>query len=173
MSSAHRAGSNLYLHAFSIALNATSDKEKWFTSTIQLELVSLQLCLACRDASELHLRVEEDTPRYLWINGPARTTRSSKILRTSRVPTFRPREITWKWLNTALSQSLRESDSGPLGNLDSLTLDDDFNQYIYDVVWPMSLRRLTFGKCFNWPLDTVSWPPSLQLLHLGETFDRP
>eukprot|EP00903_Cladosiphon_okamuranus_P014849 g13750.t1 len=32
---------------------------------------------------------------------------------------------------------------------------------ITGVVWPASLRRLSFGHCFNQPIANVVWPDSL------------
>ena len=48
-----------------------------------------------------------------------------------------------------------------------------FNDPIDEVVWPASLRRLTFGDDFNQPIDTIAWPASLTQLTFGSGFDYP
>ncbi|CAN0446380.1 unnamed protein product, partial [Ectocarpus fasciculatus] len=46
----------------------------WYVSTLELQLVSLELCQACRSAQLLDVRVDEDTPPTLWASRTSHTT---------------------------------------------------------------------------------------------------
>lgn len=48
----------------------------------------------------------------------------------------------------------------------SLTLGQNFNQPIDNVIFPQSLTHLTFGSEFNQPIDNVKFPDSLTHLTL-------
>ncbi|CAN0455230.1 unnamed protein product, partial [Ectocarpus fasciculatus] len=51
-----------------LALNQACDGEeyRWYVSTLELQLVSLEFCGACRSAQLLDVRVDEHTPPTLW-----------------------------------------------------------------------------------------------------------
>ncbi|CAM9717950.1 unnamed protein product, partial [Ectocarpus sp. 13 AM-2016] len=49
---------NSCLKALTVALNKTCDGESWYTSTKELQLTSLKICMACRTASHVHLKVD-------------------------------------------------------------------------------------------------------------------
>ncbi|CBJ26958.1 expressed unknown protein [Ectocarpus siliculosus] len=53
------------LDAFIVALNQTCDgrENRWYASTLELQLVSLKFCGACRRFPTLHVRVDRQTPR--------------------------------------------------------------------------------------------------------------
>ena len=53
------------LEAFIVALNQTLDASAWFASTKQLQLTSLQFCVACRSVKTLRLTVDSKIPRHL------------------------------------------------------------------------------------------------------------
>ncbi|CAM9797682.1 unnamed protein product, partial [Ectocarpus sp. 12 AP-2014] len=55
------------LDAFIVALNQTCDggKMRWYASTLELQLVSLEFCGACRRVPTLHVRVHRRTIRSL------------------------------------------------------------------------------------------------------------
>ncbi|CAM9126477.1 unnamed protein product [Ectocarpus sp. 4 AP-2014] len=63
-----RAGENRCLDAFSIALKqAHKGREKrWYTSTLELQLVCLTFCCERRSIPALRVRVDEETPNSLW-----------------------------------------------------------------------------------------------------------
>ncbi|CAN0120082.1 unnamed protein product, partial [Ectocarpus fasciculatus] len=84
-------GESKCLDAFTLALNQACDgqEEGWYASTLQLQLVSLTLCRACRSAQLLQVRIDEDTPSTLWSSGtPYATpsTRSPEVCCSSQVP---------------------------------------------------------------------------------------
>lgn len=89
------------MDAFIVALNQASDegRKRWYASTLDLQVVSLELCRACRSIPTLHVRVRERTPRSLWSprqTQARRITRGSKKLRdSSRVPVVRALRLTW------------------------------------------------------------------------------
>ncbi|CAB1115302.1 unnamed protein product [Ectocarpus sp. CCAP 1310/34] len=150
-------GSSRCLDAFIVALNETCHEGKCITSTTALQLASLQFCVACRSASPVRLRIDTDTPRYLWAkdSGP-QARRSAMIRRASRVPALHTSE------NVAWPSSLLQLSCGY-----------EFNQPVDNVTWPKSLMQLTFGNWFNRPLSLVNWPASLQQVALGDHFDQP
>ncbi|CAN0521524.1 unnamed protein product, partial [Ectocarpus sp. 12 AP-2014] len=88
------------LDAFVVALSQACEggKKRWYSSTLELQLTSLDLCRACRSTSILHVRVNDQTPRSLWTSRTAQTrpnTRSWKLLISSRVPVLRALRLTW------------------------------------------------------------------------------
>ncbi|CAN0432129.1 unnamed protein product [Ectocarpus sp. 12 AP-2014] len=78
-----------------VALWDPLDGKEWYTSTSQLQLASLQFCMACRSVPQMHLRVEFRTPRHLWVAPTTLRTRNEMQPITARVPAFRPRKVTW------------------------------------------------------------------------------
>lgn len=83
-----------------VALDAASDGEQWYTSTVNLQLASLPLCIACRDVATLHVRVDMLTPRNLWDPAaqriPGNACGPSKTKAASRVPPVRARSLRWE-----------------------------------------------------------------------------
>ena len=146
-------GSSCLLDAFTVALlQQTVGGTKWFASTAQLQLASLQFCLACRSVRTLHLRVQSDTPRYLWATvGIPRTRRARKAL-TSRVPALRPEKVTW---GLAVVKKM-ELSSDALSSLVSVVFGDGFNESVDNVSWPVGIRTIEFGKSFNRSLEGAS-----------------
>ena len=109
-------GPNRCLDAFSIALNQ-ADSSGWYSSTLQLQLASLQFCRVCRSVSTLHLTVTDDIHTLLLEDAPASDVRAKKLRRT-RVPTFQPLILT---LNRPVS-CLRRLSKETLANVVQLTL---------------------------------------------------
>lgn len=58
-------------------------------------------------------------------------------------------------------------------SLTRLTFGSIFNTNIAGFVWPVSLQCLTFGSKLNQLIANVVWPPSLLSLAFGEEFDQP
>ncbi|CAN0340877.1 unnamed protein product, partial [Ectocarpus sp. 8 AP-2014] len=83
--------------AFVVALNTGCDGNVWYTSTKELQLASLQFCVACRNVPTLHLAVyNTHVPARLWNDHAATEARTgAKRPSTTRVPVFRPRGVTW------------------------------------------------------------------------------
>lgn len=102
--------------------------KRWYASTLELQLASLELCRACRSVPTLHARVDDDTPRTLW------SRRAS-----SRVPVVTALCLTWALPTEGLQrvaielytrlEFLHRQGSSSAGNLES-------------VVWPEGLKRL-------------------------------
>ncbi|CAN0496982.1 unnamed protein product, partial [Ectocarpus sp. 8 AP-2014] len=59
------SGRSKCLDTFVVALNQTCDggDKRWYASTLELQLVSLEFCGACRRVPTLHVRVNRQTPR--------------------------------------------------------------------------------------------------------------
>ncbi|CAM9252174.1 unnamed protein product, partial [Ectocarpus sp. 12 AP-2014] len=62
------AGQTRCFDIFNIALSqaCAREEQRWFASTLELQLASLDICRACRSMSILHVRVTRETPRSLW-----------------------------------------------------------------------------------------------------------
>lgn len=88
------------LDVFTVALHQATEGERWYTSTAQLQLASLEFCKACRSVPTLYMKVDEDAPERLWDHSAAHQHRVSRAWRRLRrvtgVPTFRPRGVTCK-----------------------------------------------------------------------------
>lgn len=142
-------------------------------STVNLQVASLQFCMACREFKTLHVRVQEGTPVALW--GPIESRTAPDVEaspstpgRLSRVPVVFPKVVTWKLSVEALSCAISRS-----LYVEHLIFGDDFDEGVYDVAWPLSLLQLTFGGKFNQPVGGVVWPSSLEQLSFGMGFNQP
>lgn len=62
------AGESRCLDAFFVALGQAfhGEQKYWYTSTLELQLASLEVCRACRCVPTLHVRDNDSTPRSLW-----------------------------------------------------------------------------------------------------------
>lgn len=123
------AGDSRCIDAFMVALNETCGGKKWYISTVQLQLASVEFCVACRSVSTLHLFVDEGTPRHLWADNCSDQSgaRGSSIGGSSegrsvlvRVPPFRPREVTWNLPPSMLSHASKNA----FTNLECLSFSD-------------------------------------------------
>ncbi|CAM9291629.1 unnamed protein product, partial [Hapterophycus canaliculatus] len=85
--------------AFAVVLKEAHHGDPWFSSTKELQLASLDLCVACRAVTTLHLRVDEDIPERL-LDAPD-TIDTHALARTpinhrsTRVPRLRPLGVVW------------------------------------------------------------------------------
>lgn len=57
-------------------------------------------------------------------------------------------------------------------SLKQLSFRDSFNQPIDGVAWPVSLQKRSLGGLFNQPITEVEWRTSLQQLSFGNVFNR-
>ncbi|CAM9391724.1 unnamed protein product [Ectocarpus sp. 12 AP-2014] len=67
-------------------------------NTLELQLVSLEICRACRSIAMLHVRVSDRTPRSVWSPHEVQTppnTCGSNVRLSSRVPVMRARRLEW------------------------------------------------------------------------------
>ena len=181
-----RVGPSRCLDAFVIALNQACDdrvNKRWYTSTKELQLASLEFCTACRSVPTLHVKVEKGTPTRLWMSAAGRETRNATRLNATRVPVIRAHAVTWKLSASALRSMgdvLSKAKRFMFGDafncdvrgvtwpceLEVLRFDDAFSHTITEVTWPESLQELSFTSEFNQPLQGVSWPGSLHRLSL-------
>ncbi|CAM9664373.1 unnamed protein product, partial [Ectocarpus fasciculatus] len=184
---------NSCLEALIVALNETCDGTSWYTSTKELQLTSLEFCIACRSYPTVHLNVNEQTPRRLLASVDAPPPHPKRLCWT-RVPRLRARRVTWNMPTTAelrtpifamtdvdylefgmyFEDSL-EAVAWP-GRLKTIRfqLASEFNQPLELVKWPVSLQKISFGKDFNQPIERgVFWPDSLQTLVFGVDFNQP
>lgn len=179
------------MDAFGIALNLV-DGKGWYTSTLDLQLVSFQLCVLCRSVSTLHLTVSNGISTRVWKDVPSSEhDREATKLHRSPIPVLRPRILTWKLRESRLSQCSSELVGSvehlvihgsraregnmqiPWPSVKQLTFENLCDRDVTSIEWPSGLRKLTFGGDFNQAIDGVSWPASLQHLTLGRRFNRP
>eukprot|EP00752_Nemacystus_decipiens_P009057 g8086.t2 len=179
------ANADLCMDAFRIVLNDhNNDGKQWFVSTVNLSMISLEFCVACRSSRNYHLCVPWGTPQWMW--APALSQRASRVLersfRSSRsssgfnadaiprqIPALPVRGMTWG-LSTTTTFFLE--DNKLFRGLESLVFGDHFNDDISEVVWPKGLKRLAFGRGFNQGIGRVVYPASLRELSFGTWFNR-
>ncbi|CAM9142532.1 unnamed protein product [Ectocarpus sp. 12 AP-2014] len=161
---------NSCLNALTVALNETCDGKSWYTSTKELQLTSLEFCMACRNHQTLHLSVDAQTPRRLLAAADAPPTHQTGLAYT-RVPRLRARCVTW---DIATAAELRIPIFAMTG-VDCLEFGNAFGGSLEAVAWPRRLKRIEFcySSPFNRPIDQVEWPESLQTLLFGLSFNQP
>lgn len=138
--------------------------------TRQLQLASLQCCIACRSVVTLDVRVEDDTPPDFWA---PRTQQADPM---TGVPPIRALSAPWALSASQLSRCSRmELSKG----LDRLQLGVDFLQpgaaaieSLDSMVWPYTLKRLVSDDRFYRPVDRVGWPACLEQLTFGYSFNQ-
>ncbi|CAM9286591.1 unnamed protein product, partial [Ectocarpus sp. 8 AP-2014] len=188
-----------YLDAFVVALSQACEggEKRWYASTLELQLTSLDMCRACRSTSILHVRVNHLTPHSLWSSRTTQTwpnTRSSRLRVSSRVPVVRALGLMWALSMEDLlrkasielwtwSQRLELQGSWCASSLGSevvwprglteLVLHTDSAIATDNVWWPAHLQYRSFGSNFNQPVAGVVWPTSLQQLSFGSKFNQP
>ena len=118
-------GPSRCVDAFSIALNQAG-RSGWISSTLQLQLASLQFCVLCRSVSTLHLIVKEGMHTLLLEDAPASGVKVKEPLRT-RVPIIRPLILTWKHPVSCFTQFSSEA----FANVQQLTFGYRFNDEEY------------------------------------------
>lgn len=208
-------GPNHCIDALIVVLNhaRTGGQGGRYASMLELQLGSIELCAACRSVPMLRVRVGEGCPRSLRDHHPRATAAAS-----SRVPALRARHLIWAlptwtlpedpsaelWKNSECLQLQGPSPAGSLESaawpdgLENLILDTRLQMSVETVVWPPSLRRLSFGDEFDQPLAGVVphlvwlschddfgrdgfcrptagvvWPESVRHLSFGEIFNQP
>lgn len=182
---------NACLDAFVVALNQTWDGKRWYTSNMQLQLASVQMCAACRSVTKVVMIVDDEIPRSLL--AAAEDLSSNKRLRSSRVPRLRAHTVLW-FLRSAAEMrrpigSLVDASEIYfyhmfIGSLEGVVLPrrlkklhfdpaSPYNEPIVAVTWPDTLQQITFGEEFDQPINGVSWPPSLLQLKFSLRFNQP
>ncbi|CAM9537780.1 unnamed protein product, partial [Ectocarpus sp. 12 AP-2014] len=161
---------------------------------MELQLASLQFCLACRSAPTLRVIVNDDSPIRLLIDSVTlKRYWHSKEPNRSRVPSVQYHALnTMTWM---MSPEFLKTGGEVLEHVRSLTIDDEQNRAVIGAVYPpnlkvlrfghsfnrsmknsslpASLQELTFGRKFNQRIDTFSWPRLLQRVTFGTSFNKP
>ncbi|CAN0445300.1 unnamed protein product, partial [Ectocarpus fasciculatus] len=126
---------------------------------LELQLVSLELCGACRSAQLLDVRVDERTPPTLWTSRTPHATsakRSKTICVSNRVPAVQA--FGWEWdlsIERLPNRAAFDVQQGPERPQQS----GHFCEAgVRSVVWPRSLKRLAISR--DMPIHAVSWPAS-------------
>lgn len=181
---------NKCLDAFIVALNQT-DREGWYVSTTQLQLASMQFCVACRDSTALHLTVNDSTPQRLLARADASSSPAMEAPYLTRVPRFRARVVAWhRQSSTELRSPIYSLTDAELfifdrafdDTLEGMTwprrlkwveFGDSYDQEIERVSFPPLLQQIIFGFRFNQAIEGVKWPASLLEVTLGYSFDQP
>lgn len=161
---------NPCLDAFAVALSQTCEGDRWYTSTKELQLASLDFCHACRSVTTLSLTVNDAIPRRLLAAADAPLP-NRKRLCPSRVPRLRARRV---WWGLPTAAELRKP-TFSLADATEMYFDDDFADSLDGIAWPHRLKDVSFTghSKFNRPLDKVTWPACLQKLTFGEGFNQP
>lgn len=123
-------------------------RERWFTSTRQLQLVSVELCRACRGVPDFKVHIEEKTPRGVWCTRQSQLPLNMPV--SIRVPVLRAFHFTWDLpldvlVENAAIELWASSDVLCLrGSISAASLES--------VVWPRTLKRmeLDFRSGFSW-----------------------
>ncbi|CAN0038148.1 unnamed protein product, partial [Ectocarpus fasciculatus] len=190
------AGGSKCLDAFILALNQACDGQwkRWYVSTLELQLVSLELCRACRSAQLLEVRIGEATPPTLWpsrISCATPRKRSREVCCSSRVPAVQA--FGWEcYLPTDRlpQRAAVELQPGPerrrqhghscAAGIGSVVWPQNLKRLfcyvdmpVNTVSWPTSVKELLFGDVFNQPIVDVGWPAFLQQLWFGHQFNQP
>lgn len=123
-----------WLHVFEIALKQT-ERGKWFESTLELQLASFQLCVACRGVRTLLVTIGFSIPLSLW-GGDDHSDDLLKPTKWRQVSPLRAASVAWIMSVDTLVPTLLESDL--LSGVESMTMlvpnrkDWDTNPYEVD-----------------------------------------
>ncbi|CAM9865885.1 unnamed protein product [Ectocarpus sp. 6 AP-2014] len=178
--SPHPGGSRCF-DALAIALNQAyrGEREYWYKSALQLQLVCLAFCGACQSVPTWHLRIDDQTPESLW---------DPNVCISSRVPAVMALRLTWvygrmndfvldagdrQWKCLEVLRLDRfKSRSCPDRPKPTPIFDQEESYSLSSTVWPPSLRQLEFGDGFTVRITTLKCPPSLQQLSIGHWCDE-
>lgn len=98
---------SLPVHALTIAIGQAS-KGRWYVGTLELQLASFDICIACRDVPTLRVIVGEHTPLSLW-GGVDSIGESCQTPVMRQVPNLRAASLVWKMPLDVLVRVLSES----------------------------------------------------------------
>eukprot|EP00903_Cladosiphon_okamuranus_P017884 g16457.t1 len=148
---------------------------------MELQLVSLDFCRACRSTPTLRLRVHDETPQSLSLapgaEPPIVIGWSTVWMPSPRVPRVcamcllwtlpvgillrSAAEELWQWLEVLVLRGVGfEAGYTELGSLDG-------------VVWPTSLQKLILDvRRLETPLQSMLWPAGLLTLEFGNLFNE-
>lgn len=94
-------------HAFEVAL-AQAANSKWYVSTLELQLVSFQICVTCRGVRTVRINVSSETPPRLWgDDGAIKHHRNVKEKR--KIPCLQASGVNWMMSANLLQPVLLQS----------------------------------------------------------------
>ncbi|CAM9529905.1 unnamed protein product [Laminaria digitata] len=189
-----------WLHIFEIALKQT-ERGKWFESTLELQLASFELCVACRGVRTLLVTIGFSIPLSLW-GGDDHSDDPLKPTKWRQVPPLRAASVAWIMPVDTLVPTLLESDlQSGRGCFRSVGDDaavvtwadlsdagrDRLKNAVRLVSWPPSLHRRTIGgpkrpsrvkgypfsDLMYWLVESITWSKSLVELNFGYYFNQP
>ncbi|CAM9396513.1 unnamed protein product [Ectocarpus fasciculatus] len=171
-------GRSRCLDAFVVALSQACGgrNKRWYASTLELQLTSLDMCRACRSTPIFHVRVNDHTPGSLWHSRTAQTgpnTRSSELRTSSRVPIVRAFRLTW---SLSMEDLLRKAAielwtwSQRLELQGSSCADSLGSEVVW---WPRGLTELVLQPNSDLATGNVWWPAHVQYLALLGSFNQP
>ncbi|CAM9405806.1 unnamed protein product, partial [Sphacelaria rigidula] len=196
---------SLCLEAFVVALDqiARFDGGPWYTSTSNLQLVSLELCAACRRLPTAEVRANEHVPRLLWATTVVSTTATTTTATSTRGGTTallplraaenqKPRrETCWVSNNldgsdqTSVEEQRRSKIAAGTPRVPVLLAQSILWEFDEppdtllsagannETLGSSSLQRFTFAGDFNRCVCGVTWPATLLQLVFGFNFNQP
>lgn len=101
------AGGGSWLHMLLIALGETTNGN-WYLSTLQLQLASFEVCVACRRLRTLRVTVDRRMPLSLWGDDDV-VQDDAKAPKRRRLPSLRAYAVSWKMPDGMLAPVLMEA----------------------------------------------------------------
>lgn len=83
------------LEALTVTVSQASGMRQWYTTTMGLQLASLELCQTCRGSDTVYLRVDGNTLTSLLASVNVLHTKPERR-DSSRVPRLRAYRLTWE-----------------------------------------------------------------------------
>lgn len=171
--------SSLCLQAFNIALSGCYHGKRWYTSTLQLQLASLNYCIACRSVPTLHLLVDDDTPRQMLDAACDAGTKDSCSLTHGSNGSKRQHSGCSARKNVTHVLPSRGSEAGcsnsrvPMFHARGVTWGLSSSARLSRPIYALSKVELfVFGNAFNDSVETVMWPPRVRRLVFDIQFER-
>eukprot|EP00752_Nemacystus_decipiens_P008223 g7353.t1 len=194
------SGSSRFLDAIIVTLNQACEGERWLASTKELQLASLQFCVACRDMPTLHLRVNRDIPDWLLtvptdaaaVNLEAPVEVEAEVgagvaadggvvaMAAGKAAGARAGETVSRVPRLrarAVTWELPSAErlSSPIDALTAVEVvkfAGGFNDSVRSVAWPDKVRVVEFGRRFNQPMEGVAFPDSIESIAFGAMFRK-
>ncbi|CAM9881290.1 unnamed protein product [Pylaiella littoralis] len=171
------AGERRRLEAFNIALCQAREvgDNYWYSSTLELQVASLDMCGICRAQRALHVNVGIGTPESLWKSTtfePESGTNISQDSTSSRVPIVRAGSVSWAHPELPRLSTIVKT-TGWLKAVEKITFLTPFYMEDFTVEWPISVRQLSFEVYIVGRVSELPWPASLEQLSLGDYFNQP
>ncbi|CAN0408238.1 unnamed protein product [Pylaiella littoralis] len=144
-----RADTDRCQQALSMAIKQAEEDGVWFASTLQLQMVSLSMCVDCRDVLAYHVTITDETqPGSFGLpRGPMR--RSSGRPTSGRIPPLKAIHLIWERQN----ESPFQIDMSTALQIQSLDVRTECT--MVGAVWQEHVKALVMGSN-NEPLTSVT-----------------